>query len=90
MPRWVHRIWAFVRGYYWLPCPRCGRMFGGHEGRGCIPSDRPGIGKTTCCPPYEYRGEAAPGPRCLSPLLGPGETCRVSVVLRVRVQGEDA
>jgi hypothetical protein len=31
LPRWVHRLYAFVAGYFWLPCPVCGRMFGGHE-----------------------------------------------------------
>lgn len=24
-------IYAKILGYFWLPCPRCGRMFGGHE-----------------------------------------------------------
>jgi hypothetical protein len=31
IPRLVHRTWAKVNGYFWLPCPICGRMFGGHE-----------------------------------------------------------
>ena len=31
MPRWVHRFRAWLGGYFWTPCPRCGRMFGGHE-----------------------------------------------------------
>ena len=31
LPRWVHRAIAFVGGYFWLPCPVCGRRFGGHE-----------------------------------------------------------
>jgi len=34
MPRWMHRAWARIGGYFWLPCPECGRMFGGHEVRG--------------------------------------------------------
>jgi hypothetical protein len=25
------RAYAISHGYFWLPCPRCGRMFGGHE-----------------------------------------------------------
>jgi hypothetical protein len=29
--RFPHRIYAFLAGYFWLPCPKCGRMFGGHE-----------------------------------------------------------
>jgi hypothetical protein len=28
---WIHHLWATVWGYFWLPCPNCGRMFGGHE-----------------------------------------------------------
>ena len=31
LPRWVHQFYAWVMGYFWLPCPSCGRMFGGHE-----------------------------------------------------------
>jgi uncharacterized C2H2 Zn-finger protein len=31
MPRWLHRLWARVAGYFWVPCPECGQMFGGHE-----------------------------------------------------------
>ncbi|GAG45815.1 unnamed protein product, partial [marine sediment metagenome] len=30
-PRFVHRIYADLTGYFWLPCPLCGEMFGGHE-----------------------------------------------------------
>ena len=31
IPRWLHRVYAAVGGYFWLPCPCCGRKFGGHE-----------------------------------------------------------
>lgn len=31
MPRWIHKIYARMRGYFWMPCPICGCMFGGHE-----------------------------------------------------------
>lgn len=31
IPRWVHRLYAWVCGFYWLPCPLCGQHFGGHE-----------------------------------------------------------
>ena len=34
MPRWFHQLYAWLGGYFWLPCPRCGRMFGGHEPKG--------------------------------------------------------
>lgn len=35
--RWSHRLYAFVCGYWWLPCPLCSRHFGGHEEKGFIP-----------------------------------------------------
>lgn len=31
IPRWQHHLWARLNGYFWLPCPVCGEMFGGHE-----------------------------------------------------------
>jgi hypothetical protein len=30
-PRLVHRAYAWVRGYFWIPCPICKRGFGEHE-----------------------------------------------------------
>ncbi len=30
-PRLLHRSWAFLRGYSWIPCPICKKRFGGHE-----------------------------------------------------------
>lgn len=36
MPRWLHRVYAFLFGYFWVPCPICGRMFGGHENGGTL------------------------------------------------------
>lgn len=30
-PRWPHRLYARLNGYFWHPCPICGRKFGGHE-----------------------------------------------------------
>ena len=29
--RLLNRLFAALFGYFWLPCPACGRMFGGHE-----------------------------------------------------------
>jgi hypothetical protein len=29
--RILHRLYAFTTAHFWLPCPLCGRMFGGHE-----------------------------------------------------------
>ncbi len=34
LPRWCHRCYAWFAGYFWLPCPVCGQMFGGHEWSG--------------------------------------------------------
>jgi hypothetical protein len=31
MKRFLNRIYAHLFGYFWLPCPNCGRYFGGHE-----------------------------------------------------------
>jgi len=30
-PRWLNWLRALVGGYFWLPCPMCGKSFGGHE-----------------------------------------------------------
>lgn len=29
--KWLHQLYAFIFGYFWLPCPKCGEMFGGHQ-----------------------------------------------------------
>jgi hypothetical protein len=29
--RLFSQLYALFGGYFWLPCPLCGRMFGGHE-----------------------------------------------------------
>ena len=31
LPRWLHRFYAWLGGYFWLPCHLCGRNTGGHE-----------------------------------------------------------
>lgn len=33
IPRWVHREYARLFGYFWIPCPLCREPFGGHEWR---------------------------------------------------------
>jgi hypothetical protein len=47
-PRWLNHLWAGLAGYFWLPCPLCGKEFGGHEWDGrsiCGPQpDGHGIG----------------------------------------------
>lgn len=30
-PRWPHRLYANLMGYFWHPCPLCGQPFGGQE-----------------------------------------------------------
>ena len=29
--RFIHYLIATIGGYFWLPCPICGKSFGGHE-----------------------------------------------------------
>ena len=29
--RWLNKLYANLFGYFWLPCPICGKDFGGHE-----------------------------------------------------------
>lgn len=41
LPRFLHRLYAWLFGYFWEPCPLCGREFGGHEWR-----DRGGLSST--------------------------------------------
>ena len=31
LTRWLNKLYANSHGYFWLPCPLCGEMFGGHE-----------------------------------------------------------
>lgn len=48
MPRWVHAFYALLAGYFWLPCPNCGRLFGGHERPGGAIYVGGGVSKMTC------------------------------------------
>lgn len=34
-----HRIYAFIFGYFWLPCPICKKEFGGHQKNGILYTD---------------------------------------------------
>ena len=29
--RLINQIYAWLVGFFWLPCPICGKYFGGHE-----------------------------------------------------------
>jgi hypothetical protein len=54
--RLFNRIYAWYFHYFWLPCPICGQMFGGHEwtSYGGLSStiyndwDNPTLGKAIC------------------------------------------
>lgn len=51
VPRLLHRLYANLMGYFWLPCPRCGEFMGGHEwkhtGIGVL-TETPGLTKGVC------------------------------------------
>ena len=44
---------AYSGGYFWIPCPNCGRMFGGQEENGetLYSTTVSGLGKMTCTDP---------------------------------------
>ncbi|BAD58868.1 hypothetical protein [Nocardia farcinica] len=47
-PRHVHRRYAQAHGYFWLPCPLCGRHFGGHEITDSVPTGEAGTSQGIC------------------------------------------
>lgn len=52
--------YARVRGYFWMPCPLCGRPFGGHEwGKGQTLYKAPNGHGTGICPLPACKAEAA-------------------------------
>ncbi|KKN52553.1 hypothetical protein LCGC14_0611050 [marine sediment metagenome] len=48
LPRWIHRWYAHLLGYFWLPCPICKRKFGGHEITGASVQYSTGLCKCIC------------------------------------------
>lgn len=52
--RWLHHLYASLGAYFWLPCPLCGREFGGHEWLtgpfSSVPDGEPGR-RSGICPP---------------------------------------
>lgn len=49
IPRWMHKLYANAMGYFWLPCPICGRMMGGHEeGGGALITSADGTSTGVC------------------------------------------
>ena len=35
-PRFINWLYALTHAYFWLPCPICGKNFGGHESKGML------------------------------------------------------
>lgn len=57
MIRFLHRCYAWVFGYFWLPCPVCGKYFGGHEapiGAGIIKDGKGLMVCPNCAPDHPY------------------------------------
>lgn len=46
--RRLNRLYACLWGYFWLPCPICRQMFGGHEVGHDSLMDGPGHGWGVC------------------------------------------
>lgn len=46
-PRFIACILAFFGGYFWMPCPLCGRKFAGFEDGGMLMTDWSG-GRSVC------------------------------------------
>lgn len=57
--RLLHKFYAWFMGYFWLPCPVCGKEFGGHEIKsvwtGALIKDGHGW---ACCPDPQCSYEA--------------------------------
>ena len=47
-PRFLARFYAWMLGYFWLPCPKCGRMFGGQEVTMEIGNEQTQLGEVFC------------------------------------------
>jgi len=55
-PRFLNAIVACLGGYFWLPCPICGKNFAGYELIGCIYTSWT-TGKGVCWRCSEKAGE---------------------------------
>lgn len=59
--RFLNRLYANLSGYFWLPCPLCGKMFGGHEVvintkySNSIATEKRGFGQCIC-PDCTFKG----------------------------------
>ena len=80
MPRWLHRLYAGLAGAFWMPCPVCGRMFGGHERPGGTYTYADGRRFVTC---RKCRGAwgswKEDGPIPFPIELAPGEIARLGM-----------
>lgn len=48
--RFFNRIYAFIFCYFWASCPKCGKMFGGHEsGSTSVPDTKDSFTGWICC-----------------------------------------
>ena len=43
-----NRMRAWFSAYFWIPCPRCGQNFGGHEATGAALMREDGSGRLVC------------------------------------------
>jgi hypothetical protein len=63
--RHLHRVFANLMGYFWLPCPICHEPFGRHEWTDTsvgVLTDVPGVTKGVCTACAEkYKGNHIPG-----------------------------
>lgn len=56
LPRWINHAYAELLGYWWLPCPVCGRHYGGHERTDAsIPTDELDKFQSVCSPDCALR-----------------------------------
>ena len=47
--RFLNRCYAFLFNYFWLPCPLCGKDFGGHQWKdGAFLATSYGTGEGVC------------------------------------------
>jgi hypothetical protein len=64
--RLIQRAYAKVHGFFWLPCPVCGREFGGHEWAdvdglpSMVPDDRDPALSHGICPDCTMQGYGYP------------------------------
>ncbi len=49
LDRIYNGAYTFLHGYFWLPCPICGKNFGGHEIGGSLSNWGGGMGVCKFC-----------------------------------------